>query len=174
MFRQQKTAAARESPGEAPSLEHPLILSIQAYYALGLAGHFRPSSWNLMRPNLPAQGSSSDAIQQGQGTPSSAINSATTAASRRLRTAPKRRATAVAGDNSSQQTPPTPVAARNRTHTRGHPHPPPPGGQQDLMTDGLNTIDGLHQRHPAKHSSPPRHPSTRSIGTRNLIQAWQT
>ena len=104
-FKKQKTEAARESTSRMPSLDHPLTLSVQAYYAPALAGYFSRSSWNLTFPLLLACGSSSDAIQQGQGTPSSAINSATTAASRRRRAAPKRRATAVAGDNPYQQPP---------------------------------------------------------------------
>jgi len=121
MVRQQKTAAARESAGETPSLEHPLILSIQAYYALVLAGHFRPSSWNLMRPNLPAQGSSRDAIsararhiikrqQRSHHNRFQAPQSGLNAPGHRSRGRPFMPA---------EPKPPIPVAARNQTHTRG-------------------------------------------------------
>jgi len=152
-----------------------------------------------MRPNHPAQGSSSDAI------------------SARARHITKRHQRSHHSHHSHFQAPqmglktpghrsrgrpfmpaetkpPTPVAARNQTHTRGQgpigasrldrlaqplrrvasSTTAAGGGQQDLMTDGLNTIDGLHRPHPAKHSSPPRHSSTRMIGTRNMIQAWHT
>lgn len=195
MFRKQKTAAARDSLGEAPSPEHPLILSIQAYYVPGLAGDFRPSSWNLMSPDRPSLGSSSAAIS---ARPRHIIKRLKRSQHSRLQ-APQMGPNAPGPRSRGRQLiraephhlprwrrgiKPTREGKGRSAHraligsrspcAAWHPHPPPPGGQQNLMTDGLNTIDGLHRRHPAKHSSPPRHPSTRSIGTRSLIQAWQT